>query len=140
MLTYSHQRQTRVFPELCCSCDRIKLQGSSHPQVVFFWSTKPFFLYIRAIVNHLHCSRRSSSGWWMFIASERLLGFSNLQHCCFFCLGAEDALKHISFITSSDLPAGPVVSSDLYPICHVWEHVTLGEKMHFSNDSLLTGQ
>lgn len=47
----------------------------------------PFFLYIGAIVNHPHCSRRSSGGWWMFIASERLLGFSNLQHCCFFVWG-----------------------------------------------------
>lgn len=76
-------------------------------------------LYIEAFVNHLHCSRRSSARWWMFIASERVLGSLNLNTVVF-CLGTGDALKHISFTTSSDLPAGPVVSCDLHPICHVW--------------------
>lgn len=52
----------------------------------------------------------------------------------------EDALEHVSVVAGSDLPAGPLVSSDLYSICHVKEQVALGKKMRFSNDSLLTGQ
>lgn len=93
MLTYSLQWQTRVLPELCCSCDGTKLPGSSGPRVVFSPppSTRPFFLYIAAIVNSWHCSGRSSIGWWMFIVSERVLDFfSNLEHCCLL-FGAEDA-------------------------------------------------
>lgn len=91
MLTYSLQWQTRVFPELCCSCEGTKLPGSSGPRAVSSPpALGPFFLYIAAIVNSWHCSARSSSGWWMFIASERVLDFfSNLEHCCLL-FAAED--------------------------------------------------
>lgn len=43
-------------------------------------------------------------------------------------------------MAGSDLPAGPLVSSDLYSVCYAKEQVALGEKQCFSNDSLLTGQ
>lgn len=92
------------------------------------------FLCIEAVVNHLHCSRRSSGGWWLFIASERPFGSFGLNTVVS-CLGTGDALKHISVTTSSDLPAGPVVSCDWYAICHVWDYLPWGN-MHFSNDSI----
>lgn len=98
------------------------------------------FLCIAAIVNSWHCWGRSSAGCWLFIASERGAWlFSNLEHfCLLFVVG--DALEDVPVVAGSDLPAGPLVSSDLYSICHVKEQVALGEKMCFSNDSLLTGQ
>lgn len=92
------------------------------------------FLCIEADVNHLHCSKRSSGGWWMFIASERPFG-SFILNTVVFCLGTGVALKHISFTTSSDLPAGPVVSCDRYSICHVGL-LTLRGDMHSANDSI----
>lgn len=76
----------------------------------------------------------------MFIASERALDFfSNLEHFCLLFV-VEDALEHVAVVAGSDLPAGLLVSSDLYSICHVKELVALGEKMCFSTDSLLKGQ
>lgn len=57
----------------------------------------------------------------------------------FFFFLLEDALGHVSVVAGSDLPAGPLVASDLYSLYHVKEQVALGEKMCFSNDSLLTG-
>lgn len=62
----------------------------------------------------------------MFIASERLFASFN-ANADVFCLGTGDALKPLSFTTSSHLPAGPVVSCDWYSICHVWDILTLEE-------------
>lgn len=64
---------------------------------------------------------------------------SNLEHFCLL-FGVEDALEHVSVVAGSDLPAAPLVSSDLYSICHVKEQVAPREIMSFPNDSPLTGQ
>lgn len=57
------------------------------------------FLCIEA-VNHLHCSRRSSGGWWIFIANEREFGSFSLT-LLFFVWGLDMAWSTLSSLGSS---------------------------------------
>lgn len=145
VLTYSHQWQTRVFPELLCLCERrkIKLPESSvcRPLLAFclrLFSTvaQGLFLCIEAVVNHLHCSRRSSGGWWMFTASERAFGSFNLNTVVvFFVWGLEipwsvfpstEALIFQLDLCCPVIGMTYVMCSTPYP----------GDVAHFSNDSI----
>lgn len=89
MLTYSHQCQTWVFPELWYPCDRVKLPGSlgsDFPPFFFFFFPsvgQGFFCILRPLLTTCFVQGGSSAGWWMFIASERVLWALRFKPCCF---------------------------------------------------------
>lgn len=95
------------------------------PQVVFLSRTGTFCVLKLLLITCIVQGDQAVVGGCLLPVKGRLV--LSIQTLLFFCLGTGDALKHISFTASSDLPAGPVVSCDWYPICHVWDELPWGE-------------